>query len=71
MLIFALIVRKLHVFLGEGTAHAILAGMQDSSNPKQCLIVIYSAGDEYKPKAGHVILSPFGSNSIVIPECFV
>ena len=35
MLYFALSVRKLHVFLGEETAHAILAGMQDSSNPKQ------------------------------------
>ena len=31
----------------------------------------YSAGEECKPKAGHVILSPFGSNSIVIPKCFI
>ena len=35
MLIFALIVQRLHVSLGAQTAHAILGGMQDSSNPKQ------------------------------------
>ena len=35
MLIFALTVQKLHVSLGEETAHAILAGTQDSSSPEQ------------------------------------
>ena len=60
------------VFLGAQTAHAILSGTQDSSNPKpKCPIVEYSAGDEYNPKAGHVIVSLFGSNSIVIPKCFI
>ena len=35
LLIFALIVQRLHVFLGEETAHSILAGTQDSSSPEQ------------------------------------
>ena len=35
MLNFALIVQQLHVFLGEETAHSILAGTQDSSSPEQ------------------------------------
>ena len=32
-----------------------------------CPIVEYSTGDEYKSKAGHLILSTIGSNSMVIP----
>ena len=35
MLIFALKVQRLRVSLGAQAAHAILAGMQHSSNPKQ------------------------------------
>ena len=34
-------------------------------------ILEYSAGEECTPKAGHVILSPFGWNSIVIPNFFI
>ena len=71
MQMFAPIEQKFHVSLGEETAHAIWAGMQDSSNPKPiCPTVEYSAGEEYKPKAGHVILTPFGSNSTVIPKFY-
>ena len=59
-------------FWGEETAHAILGGTQDSSNPKpKCPIVEYSAGEECKPKAGHVIVSHFGSNLKVIPTFFI
>ena len=72
MLTFAPKEQKLYVSSGEQTAHAISAGTQDSSSPKQYVpFVEYSAGEEYKPKAGHVILSPFGSNSIVIPKIFI
>ena len=31
-------------------------------------IVEYSAGEEYKPKAGHVMLSPFGFSAMVRPR---
>ena len=63
MLIFAPIGQKLHVSSGEQIARAILGGKQDSSNQKNiCPIVEYSAEEEYKPKAGHVILSLFGSS---------
>ena len=34
MLIFVPILQTLHVSSGEETAHTILAGTQDSSNPK-------------------------------------
>ena len=33
-----------------------------------CPIVEYSTAEEYKQKAGHVIVSPFGSSSIVVPQ---
>ena len=34
-----------------------------------CPIVEYSAGEAYKPKAGHVHLCPLGSSSIIITKC--
>ena len=36
-----------------------------------CPSVEYSAGEGYQPKAGHVILSPFGSSFIVTPKFFI
>ena len=36
-----------------------------------CPVVECSTGEEYKPKAGQVILSPFGPSSIVIPKFFL
>ena len=36
-----------------------------------CPIVEFSAGEENKPKAGHVILSPWGCSSKVAPEFLI
>ena len=36
-----------------------------------CPIVEYSAGEENRPKAGHVILCPWGSSSIVVPRFLI
>ena len=36
-----------------------------------CPIVEYSAGEEYRPKAGHVIVSPFGSCPMAVPKFFI
>ena len=50
--------QKSHVSSGEQIAHATLAGTQDSSNPTQDVpFVEYSTGEQYKPKAGHEIVS--------------
>ena len=71
MLVFALTWQRLHVFLGDQVARATwpLADMQDSSNT-MCRIQD-SAGEEYRPKAGHVILSPFESSSLVVPKFYI
>ena len=72
MLIFAPMEQKLHVSSGEQIAHAILAGTQDSSNPTQH-VPLWSTKLEKSTseKAGHVIVSPFGSSSIVILKFFI
>ena len=66
MLIFDPIDQKLHVSSGEQIAHAILAmfllGVKSNTI---CAIVEQSAGEEYKPKAGHLILSPFDVHSCI------
>ena len=71
--VFALTWQRLHVSLGDQVAHApwSLARTQDSSSPTQ-YVPLWSTQLEkaYKPEAGHVILSPFGSSSTVIPKFF-
>ena len=58
---------KVTCFIGVPIAHATLAGTQDSlKSDTICPIVEYSTGEKYKPKAGHVILAPFGSSSSAI-----
>ena len=71
VLVFALTWQRLHVSSGDQVAHATwsLAETQDSS--AKCPILECSAGEEYRPKAGHVILSHFGSSSIVVPKFFI
>ena len=54
MLMFAPIVQVLHVSLGEETAHAMSADMRLIKSKIICPFVESSAGEEYKPKAGHV-----------------
>ena len=69
MLVFALTWRQ--GYMSPWVTHATwsLVDAQDSSGPTQkSPIVEYSAGEEHRPKAGHVILSLFGSSSMVIPR---
>ena len=46
-------------------------GMIRKTRQVKLNLVEHSVGEEYKPKAGHVSLSPSGSNSLVIPEFFI
>ena len=69
MLIFVAIEQKLHVSSGEQNAHATFgwyARLVKSNTI--CPIVEYSTGEKYKPKAGHVIIAPFGSETGAIHQ---
>ena len=72
MLTIAPTEQKLHVSSSEQTAHAIWAGTQDSPSPTQYVPLWSTQLDKStRPKAGHVILCPFGSSSIFVPKFFI
>ena len=71
MLLFALTGQKLNVSSSEQIADNFGWYARLVKPNTFCPIVEYSTGEEYKPKAGHVIVSPFGSTSMVIPKFFI
>ena len=73
MLVFALTWPRIHVSSGNQVAHDLVVGRYARlvRSNTICPIVECSVGEEYRPEAGHVILSPFGSSSIVVPKFFI
>ena len=72
MLLFALTGQKVRCFVGRADRSRDFGWYARLVKPNTfCPIVEHSTGEEYKPKAGHVIVSPFGSTSIVIPKFFI
>ena len=70
MLMFAPIVQVLHVSLGEEIAHAMSADMRLIKSKIMSLCRVFS-WRRVQTKSWTCILSPFGSNSIVIPKLFI
>ena len=73
MQVFDLTLQRLRVLLGSpGCSRDLVVGRYARlvKSNTVCPIVEYSAGEEYRPNAGHVSLSHVGSISMVVPKFF-